>query len=462
MNKYDIIKTNLKVLSAMAASFTISAFVLCSLPWGSYGWMGRLNFLKLSPEEARKSFIEHRLEKDIKMEIFGKTCKVDAGTNIQIQGWYVRLPEMEGETKAWLIQTEDGRRGLCNPQELNDVIKEHTIAVYDHARQDDDWLYFHTIVFKEEMDELISKHISFKTFDSIYGPAINAAPDIKTGRYIASYRGLDIRFDKSLKEGVIAKFTDNRLDSVYNYSRYDVWCFKWLAPYASNWMKHSVAYISPGYYKLPKGYGPLRSSFYPYKWLARGIMGVIDVLFAYFVLIIASTIVFFLLLENKKISNTFINMSIIVICGIIYTLYVYYTMELSPNLFCFGVSSLILLSICLSLISRCPQCRSLVSMETIDITYGTIQEKVYDTYSIKDKKVDEWEGYLSEGTVVDREHIKTRLIEKSRKVTKRYRCPICGYTSTSTNNQIVDSKRIREITGVDRITTTKTWTNNYF
>ena len=406
---------------------------------------------------AKKYYINHQLDKDIALNAFGKNHRVKAGTNIKILGWYVRVPELEGNTEAWLVETENGIRGLCEPDQLEDVLTRHSLAIYDHARQDDDWIYFHRVVYDEDLEKQRNAHISFEQFDSIYGPAINAGLVPETGKFYAAYRGWDILHGDYLKEGMIATFVDNHLESVKEATQKDAKCYKWLAPYANNWMTHSVAYTSPGFYMPMKGYGPFQGRFYPYKWIARGMQGVYDVLFVFLVAVLFSSLFIFLFAENKSVSNTFIGTSIFLCCGTAYTLYCYYTMELSANLFCFGFTSLFMIVIASTSENRCPKCHSLVDMQVVDTTYGEVKTKVYDTYHSKDRKVDEWKGINQDGKVYDREYSTVRLTEHERAVTNVYRCPHCGYTYEVNSTQKLGSNWQRLHTGTDRVTVTRTW-----
>lgn len=455
MRKIEIVKSNLYALAFMALCFAAMAFVLCAFPWGSYGWMGRLDLEKLTPIEAQRCFVNYQPKKDIEMIIFGRTHRVNAGTNIQVQGQYVTLPEFDDKTKAWLIQTEDGRRGLCRHSELSDVINELQIAVYDHARQDCDWIYFHTIIDEYKIEELIKRRISFECFDSLFGPNINATTGVESGKYLVGYRGIDIKYNGELKEGLIASFINNRLDSVQILTYKNAWCPTWLAPFASNWMEHSAAYISPGYYKHSVKYGPLQASFYPYKWLARGIMGMVDVLFAFLVAAIVSSVIFIVFGEDKSRSNSFICTLNFLICGIAYTLYTFFTMELSPNLFIYGVSTIIALIKCMKLDCRCPKCRSLVEMKIIGTSYGEVKEEVSDIYSKKDKI----KSIKSSGVVVDRQHVKNTYVKKYRMVTNRFCCPVCGYTYESKTKQTLSNNKYQQTIGDEKDKLTQTWVN---
>ena len=447
MTKYDIIKDIIKTQIVLLLQIGIGAMVICALPWGSYGWMGSLDFRKLTPTEAQKYAVTHRLERDILMEVLEHTVKVEAGTNISILGWYVRVPEMDGKKKAWFVETEDGRRGLCDADQLRDVITLHTLAIYDHARQDDDWLYFHNEITAEELQQMKDRGITFEEFDSLYGPAVNAAKDLKTGIYYASYRGLDYHFGDKLKEGQLVGFRENRLDTFRCYTQHDVWCPKWIAPYATKWMKKSVAFVQPGYYILREGYGPLQASFYPYKWMARSIMGFLDVLFVFIVSVVAGCFLGYFL-DNKSLSNAFFEVSFLLLCAIPCTLYFYYTMELSANIYGYLAATFFMTVTGLMALTdhRCPKCRSLIHWEFIDQEFGEVKVKHYDVDDYDDDIVDRQKNSDWSMTQYKRTHYTQRMTERTQDVKTTVRCPECGHTETwtSQNKGVSWARRINK------------------
>lgn len=146
--------------------------------------------------------------------------------------------------------------------------------------------------------------MSFEDFDSKYGPALSVVIDSETGNYKARYNGVNYSHDVKIRHGMLATFSDNHLGSVEDIGPNDSWLFNFLAPYADKWMKHSVAYFSPGYYRGYSGYGPFQTSFYSYKWLARGVMGMLDILFAFLVLVVISSIVIIMYADKKDWDNS--------------------------------------------------------------------------------------------------------------------------------------------------------------
>ena len=456
INKYEFLKDKLGIFAGIAAGGSLMAFLMCILPWGSYGWMGWLDFRRISNEKANDYFIDLKLDKDIYINIFNQKVKVDKGTNIKYLAWYETIPEREN-AQGCLIQTEDGRRGLCHPDYIRSITDGSSLYVYDHARSND-IIKFHSLVYKKYIDTYIKyDSITFEDFDKKYGPAIFASPDQKTGKYIARYDGLDYCYDDHIGHGLLATFSNGHLESVRAYNANDSWLFNFLAPYADTWMKNTAAYFDPGYYTRIVGYGPLHSHFYPYRWLARGVMGVLDILFGVLVMAIVYSIVIIKFGDNKYVSNSSLRGLIFILCFFIYTPYCYYTMELSPNLFCFAVTTFPLLLECFDFSKRCPQCHAFVNLDVIDEKRGKVETKVYEYDTSKDYAVKntsrslgslEWE----DKEVKDREYTTHRMEEDTQKVTRTYLCPCCGYSFKETTNEKLGTRHSRETKGVDRIT----------
>ena len=180
INKYEFLKDKLGIFAGIAAGGSLMAFLMCILPWGSYGWMGWLDFRRISNEKANDYFIDLKLDKDIYINIFNQKVKVDKGTNIKYLAWYETIPEREN-AQGCLIQTEDGRRGLCHPDYIRSITDGSSLYVYDHARSND-IIKFHSLVYKKYIDTYIKyDSITFEDFDKKYGPAIFASPDQKLG-----------------------------------------------------------------------------------------------------------------------------------------------------------------------------------------------------------------------------------------------------------------------------------------
>ena len=66
--------------------FAAMAFVLCALPWGSYGWMGKVGYQELTPEEVEEKSPAFVLDHDIEMSCFGNMYKVKAGAEMRVLG----------------------------------------------------------------------------------------------------------------------------------------------------------------------------------------------------------------------------------------------------------------------------------------------------------------------------------------------------------------------------------------
>lgn len=459
MTKYEFLKERLTVVVGVAAGGAAMAFFMCILPWGSYGWMAGLDYRKLSNEKASEYFIDLTLDKDIIIQTSFGNMKAQKGEKIKYLAWYEKLPEREGPSGC-LVQTEDGQRGFCDPSFLRSMTEGNPLYVYDHSRNGD-IIKFHSLVYKDDIVRLIQEKTSFEDFDNRYGPALNVVRDSNTGNYKAKYSGVDYSYDGYIRHGMLATFSKGHLVSVEETGPNDSWLFNFLAPYADNWMKHSVAYFSPGYYMKYKGYGPLQTSFYPYKWLARGIMGMLDILFAFLVMALICSIVIIKFADNKDIDNSSLQGLIFIPCALIYTPYCYYTMEFSPNLFCFIVTTLPMMMMCLDFENRCPHCHSLVHREVLDRQYGRVETKVYESDSSKDHLVGEREverlsrKWVDE-KVVDRVYETHRMEEHHRKVKTKYRCPACGYTYEDTTDENLGTTHKKWVSGVDRITTTTT------
>lgn len=451
MSKAKYILNTLGELFMSFLAAAIPTFLICCLPWGSYGWMGSLDYKKLDYEEAGKRFVKLKLPLD--MTLNGK--KIPAGTDITVMGLYQTLPE-KYEKGAWLLENPDGERGLCPRKYLDKLIDEPTVLVYDHERSGD-IIKFHPIVDKRIIDALVINGISFDDFDKRFGPSTNVRIYPEIGKKVAIYNGLDYCSDGDVNHGLEATFSEGRLESAKYYRPDDTWCPDFIAPYADKWMRNSLAFFSSGYYEPSRGYGFLQSSFYSHQWLARGIMGLFDVLFVFLVAAIVNTIVLLLFAEDKTKSNSFIGRIIFACLAVIYTPYCYFTMEFSPNLFCFAVSSLTLLFLSIMFENRCSNCYALVEMEVTGKTFGNVVTDVYDSDHSKDRHVktrDIDHGYEK---VVDREYYTTRTEFDTREVTTAYRCPNCGHRFKTTIKEHLAYRKHKQTTGVDRITTTTTF-----
>lgn len=451
MNKFQYIMRTLGELLISFIAAVIPTFLICCLPWGSYGWMGSLDYKKLNFEEASKMFTKLKLPQDFSFN--GK--KIAAGTEITVMGLYHTLPE-EYDEGAWLIETSDGERGLCHREYLDKLINEPAVLVHDHARSGD-IIKFHPIVDKSIIDALVIDGVSFEDFDKRFGPSTNVRNSPETGEKIAIYDGLDFCSNGDVDHGLETAFSEGRLEIARNFRPDDTWCPDFIAPYADKWMKNSLAYFSSGFYLPSRGYGFLQCSFYPHLWLARGVMGAFDVLFAFLVAAIVNTIVLLLFAEDKTKSNAFIGWIVFACLAVAYTPYCFFTMEFSPNLFCFVASTLSMLIISTSFENRCPNCHALVEMEITGKTYGNVVTNVYNSNHSKDKHIntrDIDQGYQE---VVDREYYTKRTEYDSRNVTTAYRCPNCGHRFDSTIKEYLDVRHSKHSTGVDRITTTTTF-----
>ena len=462
LTKYVFLLKRLKVFDIMAFCGLVPTFLLCCLPWGSYGWMGRLDFMKLPYEEACKRFIDLNLDRNVNMYISGNASVIEAGTGFKVLGYYQTLPEREG-VAGWLVETEDDRRGVCNIGDLPEVRKRSYLLVHDHSREED-LFKFHTIAYKDDINKLISKRISFDDFEKEFGPAIYVNYNPELAVYVAKYRGIDYSFDGYIWHLLQATFYDGKLVSVKALGSNDSWVLNFFAPFADNWMKHSAAYISPGFYLPDEGHGILQSSFYPYKWVARGVMGIVDVLFAFLVGAIANLIVILLFAGNKSIDNSFLSGIVVLICGTAYTLYCYFTMEFSANLFCYGFASIAALAYGASFSEyRCPNCNNLVELEIVDQKFGEVETKVYDYHDsddtvIEKKRIEDTSLKQIDQEVVDTEYFTRRTTEEHRKVTTTYRCPICGHTHSSTSDETLSRRHRKFVTRVERMVHTRTTT----
>ncbi len=459
MTKYEFLKERVMDFAGVAAGGAVMAFFMCMLPWGSYGWMAALDYRRISNEKASEFFIDLTLDKDIIIRTALGNLKAKEGEKIKYMAWYEKLPEREGPTGC-LVQTEDGQRGFCDPSSLRSMTDGNPLYVYDHSR-DDDIIKFHSLVYKEDIVKLIQEKASFEDFDKKYGPALNVVRDPKTGNYKAKYFGVDYSHDGYIRHGMLATFSDGHLVSVEEIGPNDSWLFNFLAPYADKWMKHTVAYFSPGYYRHYIGYGPLQTSFYSYKWLARGVQGVLDILFAFLVLLAVSSIVIILFADRKDLENSSLQSFIFIPCAIIYTSYCFFTMEMSSNLLCFFVTTLPMMIMSLDFKDRCPHCHSMVHLEVLDRQYGKVETKVYESDSSKDylvgkREVERLSRKWIDEEVVDRVYETHRTETHHRKVRTKYRCPACGYTYEDTTNEDLGTTHKKWVTGTDRITTTTT------
>lgn len=455
MNKIGFLKKKMMELLAVFGTAIIPTFLICCLPWGSYGWMGSLDFKKVSYDEASTHFVNIRLSKNIPLQFHKDEKVLEAGTEIKVLGIYQILPERE-EIGGWVIQTPAGERGFCPYRFLSNDVKTPTVLLYDHSRKLDA-IRFHTIVDESIVKPLVDSGITLNDFDKRFGPAICIKVDTVSGTKEAIYNGLDYCSDGEVKHGMVAHFSNDILVSVNEYGSNDTWCPDFLSYYADSWMRKSLAFFAPGFYQTTHEYGFLQSSFYPYKWIARGVMGIFDVLFAFLIAAIANLLVIILFSEDKNKSNSFMGWIVFAICGVAYSAYCYYTMELSSNLFCFGFTTIVLLIISFDYENRCSKCHSLVEMEILDKSYGRIETEIYDTDHSKDhfvRKTEIKDGYQE---VVDREYYTRRMEEDHRKVTTTYRCPICGYTFKHTHDEKLGTRWSKWSTGKDRITTTTTF-----
>lgn len=451
MSKAKYILNTLGELFMSFLAAAIPTFLICCLPWGSYGWMGSLDFKKLDYDEASRKFIEIKLPQD---GTFNKK-KIAAGTSIKVIGLYQTLPERY-EKGSWLVETPEGERGLCRREYLDKYISEPTLLVYDHERSGD-IIKFHPIVDKKIIDALVINGIAFDDFDKRFGPSTDVTIDPQTGKKIAVYNGLDYCSDGDVDHGLKTTFSEDRLESVTYYRPDDTWCPDFIAPMADKWMRNSLAFFSSGYYEPSKDYGFLQSSFYSHQWLARGVMGFFDVLFVFLVAAIVNTVVLLLFADDKTKSNSFIGGIVFICLAIAYTPYCYFTMEFSPNLFGFVATSMAMLIISTSFENRCPNCHALVEMEITGKTFGNVVTDVYDSDHSKDRHVktrDIDHGYEE---VVDREYYTTRTEFDKRDVTTAYRCPNCGHRFKTTITENLGMRKHKHTTGVDRITTTTTF-----
>lgn len=451
MNKFQYLMNTLRELSISFIAAVIPTFLVCCLPWGSYGWMGSLDFKKLDYEEASKRFVELKFPQD--MTLNGK--KIAAGTDMKVIGLYQTLPE-KYDKGSWLVETPEGERGLLHRKYLDKLTNEPTVLVYNHARSED-IIKFHPIVDKSIIDALVIDGVSFEDFDKRFGPSTDVRIDTETGKKIAVYDGLDYCYDGDVDHGLKATFSEGRLESATYYRPDDTWCPDFIAPYADKWMRNSLAFFPAGYYEPSNGYGFLQSSFYPHLWLARGVMGVFDVLFAFLVAAIVNTIVLLMFADDKTKSNAFIGWIVFACLAAAYTPYCYFTMEFSPNLFCFVATTISMLIVSTMFENRCSNCHALVEMEITGKTFGNVVTDVYDSNHSKDRHVKTRDINHGYEEVVDREYYtKTTEFDK-RNVTTAYRCPNCGYRFKSTITEITGMRNRKRTTGVDRITTTTTF-----
>ena len=142
-------------------------------------------------------------------------------------------------------------------------------------------------------------------------------------------------------------------------------------------------------------YGWLHPDTFPYEWIARGVMGAIDVSVAVLIMVVTDLIAIFLFAGNKSISNFILGFFIFIISGIAFALYCYYTMEISANLICYVLTALFLLfKDCSFKYDRCPDCHSL-------------EEMISSEFSRPDKR-----------------HLYPQSDRLRRMI---YRCPICGH-----------------------------------
>lgn len=433
------------------------AFVVCALPWGSYGWMGALDMQKISPEEARSNYIEQVLDKDIVLDIFQHSILVKAGDRIRVLGCYRNLPENSRkkfvpDDKFWVIESSDGRRGRADVSVLE---SGPSTVLFDHAR-DGDAIKFHHIMREAEMRELVRKGISFAEAENIFGPAVNAAPDLKTGCYVAGFRGFDYKGNDRYREFLLLYFADGKLHHFEN-SDYinEPWTPRILINLSNWWMDHSVAYVKPGFYRMKYGYGPFQKATYKYNWLARGMQGVYDILFGMLVLVLLVIVGGYTFLDVTR-SNAMFLFILFLLASAAYIPYVVYTMEMSPNLILFHWSTVFAFGMLAQSMqhNRCPRCHRIVFMEHTNCQYGPTKQIDTSTGNWIHTGERDYNKYAHGYTHEDQyQHLKHHGSVRYRELLDTYTCPNCGYSFDEHNSETLSHSHRSYIDKEKKVTT---------
>ena len=432
----------------------VVAVVSC-LPWGSFGWMTANDFRQLDNSAEYDSLRTFVPSRTLVVRVRGQAFNVPAGETVEILGQYRELPETNQDTDLLVVQTKSGLRGTATIAD----IEPPKILLHDHARSDDAFM-FHLLAYEKDLRKFIGQDL--RALEADYGPVIDIQP-WKDGRLTATmmgynmiteggdyYRGVRLWLSPDMKVSDVASVTD-----------YGPAMFQWMAKTGHFWMSHSVAYMSPGCY-VQDGHMPYISSvWYEKKWVARAVMGFLDIMVIFCLCLLCVTVAEQVLYRVKSLSNEAIVLAETVAVLLLGTPYMLFTMELSPALF--GVIW-VMLSTCIYAVwrvssVRCPHCHSVVKM----VVDGRSEGQIVTTDSVRrhskdsnftddydqhnDQRVETWDT--------------THYVTNERQVRHQYtiicHCPSCGKQVDFAGSRHLFSGRFTTVTGKEHTTKTTTY-----
>lgn len=339
----------------------VVVFVICCLPWGSYGWKSGWGLKRISCEYAQSFATETTAPENLYIEVddHGTSVNIPMGTPIKILGYFREMPENKRYATC-LIETSDGVRGVNYQWPSEDRPETPIIIYYNHARHNDTFK-FHRVVDAEKAQKMIGK--SKKEVEEIIGFASFCTYDDQ-GLLHAYFPGL-MTAGKGLSDGFHAVFDNEKMIGYEDHTHGGTipTIMKWIVSLCDLWMANTIAYYQPGCYAGTNSYQDL-------TWQDRGLIGVCD-LFAPSILATIIVLAFYYTLYRKeRISNRQLKFIQRITLMFSYFLYVFYTMELSPNLVAFIISAwfTIHLADAVILYLRCAYCHKLNTLHKVDST----------------------------------------------------------------------------------------------
>lgn len=408
-------------------ALVIVAFLVCSFPWGSYGWMSYFDFRRISYEEGISMAIDTISPEDysIPRATYGEPdFKIPAGTPIRVYGFYRDLPE-NFQSRHLLVETPDSFRTVVfRPGAYPEVI------INGHDRVDD-VLLFRQIVYSDDAEKMkgmtlgeFEKHMDAMA-RSVYRFTSNGEEFLA-----AAFPGFDFMGDSCYYKGLTAVFKDGKLFGCTGMRNESPAYYRWVAKLGNYWMSHSVAHYAPGFYKPTKGYGPFRSWNYMFRWMARGVMGIFDVLAPLVIFLTLFLVFYFTIYRIQAVPIIAAELLLIVVTGVCDYLYLLYTMEFSPNLFFFLISGMMAWNLCMSLMSytRCPSCGALGTLEEIGVREGSKTSVSLDTHHSTDDEISTERVHNVLVHNILRRHYTTTHRAEGQDYYVIMRCTNCGHT----------------------------------
>lgn len=456
MKKYE---SNLPTFAFGFLFYCLICAVVSCLPWGSYGWMTRMDFDHKSMDSCYAAATKHVLTEPLQLNCCVGTAELSPGDSVLILGQYRDLPdELSRSTRLVIHSLTYGIRGVGHIYGL----EYPRMFLHDGAR-DDDYFFFHLIAYEEDLEKLVGQKL--EQVESQYGPARYIYPG-NDSLMIAPFFGYDLMTkDGKYQKGLVLKFaSDGTLQSFAPIRQSRPFYWKWVAKIANFWMSHSATYFKPGIYTRSK-YIPIISNVTTLlPWLLRGFSAFIDLLLLSLVGLFALWIVEHYMYPDKSVSNLDTELFVFFIVSFYSFFYILFTMEFGPALFGFIMLGCGIVFSSLSVEDiRCSKCHSMVEFEFVRNTDGRLVTTTYTNHHsstsnyhrTSDSDYERNVHHIIDTTSYDLTHYVTKDIETRHEYDSCYRCPICGERSWRHHSDFISRNKHSHVTGKEHVVETK-------